>query len=435
MNKNVQRGFRAPEDEPLFTQQTEERGITPDSMTAGVEGYFRNPAIWVGEEPDSNAQLSLDNAILQAVVFTTTLSSGIEVRVLRNGTFLFDFSSWPLAPQIQIPGFRIADPKAPFRYPEETTNAEDRAEEFAIMRAVVMNIHQVCMLSIWWDTRHSSTQIGNPVTASAALKHLSFSYQRPHDMDIEHIAKHRMVWEIEIIERSLELLDQILSCEDRPLMQMVEAMYFATYRYSENRLGEALILAWAVCEQLVHLVWKKFIRGPKLDDKRKQKLKNEDYTVSTIMELLEMNGEIAHELYLHLEAARSARNSWVHKMRMPRISDVRKAFRSTEKLLLQVKKVSLSLTSHGPWRRSPYMERLDLGKRSKEAKGCGHSTRPSRRTSREPHTERTRPHQTKPGGEPTRTHPVPVLAKRNPVLIREGPDRADVPTHKRRTRP
>ena len=348
MNKNVQRGFRAPEDEPLFKQQTEERGITPDSMTAGVEGYFRNPAIWVGEEPDSNAQLSLDNAILQAVVFTTTLSSGIEVRVLRNGTFLFDFSSWPLAPQIQIPGFRIADPKAPFRYPEETTNAEDRAEEFAIMRAVVMNIHQVCMLSIWWDTRHSSTQIGNPVTASAALKHLSFSYQRPHDMDIEHIAKHRMVWEIEIIERSLELLDQILSCEDRPLMQMVEAMYFATYRYSENRLGEALILAWAVCEQLVHLVWKKFIRGPKLDDKRKQKLKNEDYTVSTIMELLEMNGEIAHELYLHLEAARSARNSWVHKMRMPRISDVRKAFRSTEKLLLQVKKVSLSLTSHGP---------------------------------------------------------------------------------------
>ena len=348
MRKNTQRGFRAPEDEPLFKQPTEDRAIHPDRKTAGVEGYFRIPAIWVGEEPDSNAQLSLDKTILQAVVFTTTLSSGIEVRVQRNGTFLFDFSSWPLAPQIQIPGFRIADPNAPYRYPEETSNAEERAEEIAIMRAAVMNIHQVCMLSIWWNAKHFSTQIGNPVTASAALKRLSFSYQQPHEMDVEHITKDRMVWEIEIIARSLVLLDQILSREDWTLIQMVEAMYFATYRYSENRLGEALILAWAVCEQLIHLTWKKFIRGPKLDDKRRQKLKNEDYTVSTIIEMLEMNGEMEHDLYLQLDAARSARNSWVHKMRMPRINDVRKAFKSAEKLLLQVKEISLSLMSNGP---------------------------------------------------------------------------------------
>ena len=348
MTDNVQRGFRAPEDEPLFKQETEDPAIVPDKMTASVEGYFRIPAIWVGEKPDSNAQVSLNKAIRQPVVFTTTLSSGIEVRVLRNGTFLFDFSSWPYAPQIKIPGYRIPDPSAPYRQPEETSDAENRAEGYAVIRAGVMNIHQVCMLTAWWNAKRSSTQIGNPIAASAALKNIIFFHGSVPEKESEHIKKHRVVWEIEIIKSSLELLDQILSRKDSHLVDMVEAMYFATYRYSESRFGEALILAWEVCEQLVHLTWKQFLRARNIGEKRRKKWEGVDDSISIIIEILEINNEIAHELYLHLDTARKARNLWVHEMQMPEETDVRKAFQSAEKLLFQVKGISLSLQANGP---------------------------------------------------------------------------------------
>ena len=348
MSEDVQHAFRAPEDEPLFKKPTVDRGIVPDRMTAGVEGYFPIPAIWVGEEPDSNAQLSLNGAILHAVVYTTTLSFGIEVRVQRNGTFLFDFSSWPVAPQVTIPGYRIPDPDAPYRQPKETVTAENKAEEYALYRAQVMNVHQLCMLTSWWKAKRYSIQIGNPVVASGALKHLTFSSQHPHDEDIESITKYREVWDIEIIKLSLELLDQILIHEDLALIEIVEAMYFATFRYSENRFGEALILAWEVCEQLIYVTWENFLRDRSIRGKRKERLEGVNYTVSIMVEILELNGELAHELYLDLDTARSARNSWVHKMQMPGYGEVDKAFRSAEKLLLQVKGISLSLITNGP---------------------------------------------------------------------------------------
>ena len=46
------RGIQLPEDEPLFREPSDDNTISPTTVTPAVEGYFRVPTIWVGEEPE-----------------------------------------------------------------------------------------------------------------------------------------------------------------------------------------------------------------------------------------------------------------------------------------------------------------------------------------------------------------------------------------------
>ena len=85
-------GYRRPEDEALFRQQTEDTSIEPDLVTPAVEGYFRIPAVWVGQEPPRRSGHSDQSSESDREVLRQHLSCGIEACVKENGTFLFDFS-------------------------------------------------------------------------------------------------------------------------------------------------------------------------------------------------------------------------------------------------------------------------------------------------------------------------------------------------------
>ena len=87
------KGIRNPEDEALFKQPTDDPTIQPDTVTPAVEGYFRIPAVWIGEKPDDASVLELNPQVHHAVVVKQDLHSGLKVSVQRDGTFLFDFSS------------------------------------------------------------------------------------------------------------------------------------------------------------------------------------------------------------------------------------------------------------------------------------------------------------------------------------------------------
>src|SRR4051794_16431890 len=51
-------------------------------------GYFHWPPVWVLEEPENQEFKSLNE-----VVFETIMPSGIQVKALRQGIFVFDFSN------------------------------------------------------------------------------------------------------------------------------------------------------------------------------------------------------------------------------------------------------------------------------------------------------------------------------------------------------
>ena len=365
----VPRGFRSAEDESLFKKPTDDPAICSDRVSPAVEGYFRIPAVWVGEAPDPVLVVNLNPRIHHAVVLNTRLSCGIDVRVLRDGTFLFDFSSWPIAPQIMIPGYRVPNPGQSHRIPFDTTRAENTAEEHAVLRAQTMNVHQACLATSEKVVKRRSAEIGSPLTSWNTFKGISLETAIPYVDDTEDVRAlsrnvlnnkdqvyreqphPRRILELDVIEHSLATLDQILSAHDTALIHMIEAAYLAACRCIEKRFGEAITLAWGVCEQLLSSAWQELKDEIKSSDrmrkKRKNKLEGRDYTVSVMTEILEMNDRIDHDLYLLLEDTRRTRNNWAHNMLTPTVNDADKAIRAAERLFGQVKGIHVSLGFFG----------------------------------------------------------------------------------------
>ena len=368
----VPRGIRLPEDEPLFGGTSDDPNIVSNTKSPAIEGYFRVPAIWVGQEPDPESVRELNPQIHHEVVLETRLDSDITVRVQRDGTFLFDFSSWDLAPQAVVPGYRHPGPGIPHRLPIETAEALQSAENFAIVRARVMNVLQACLATSEQILKGRLEHMGFPVDAQSTLKGQSFesavSYKE-NALDVHYLARNaannryivspnrllsRRVLEIEVVEHSLELLDRILLANDLTLIHLIDSLYGAARRYTERRSGEAVVVAWAVCEQLLSSAWNALLVDAKsagrLPGKRRNKLEGRDYTASVMVEMLELVNRIDYDLYCRLEVARKSRNDWAHSFQEPNYSEVSETFSAALDLLHKIKgvRVLLTLTDPGP---------------------------------------------------------------------------------------
>ena len=363
------KGTRNSVDEPLFGQPSDDRSIIPDTVTAAVEGYFRIPAVWIGEKPDDATVRKLDSSVHHEVILEKDLCSGIKVRVQRDGTFLFDFSSWEHAPQIMIPGYRTPGPGIPHRQPTETADATIKSEKYAVLRAQVMNVHQACVATSERILKHRSSLIGLPLTSDDVLRGLTFDqclFYRD-STNARSLARNalnnryegsrkdpfpRHVLEAEIIHDSLDRLDHILLTEDPALIQMSEAAYLAGCRCAEGRSGEAITLAWSVCEQVISTIWKRFLTesSPKgrMPRNRLDRLTGGAYTASVMTEFLELEGRIENDVYQHIEEARKGRNNWVHDMKEPDNSQVNHSIQAVEGLLQNVHGIRLSLSLSSP---------------------------------------------------------------------------------------
>jgi hypothetical protein len=163
----------------------------------------------------------------------------------------------------------------------------------------------------------------------------------------------RRAVEIEVIDRSFELLDAILAPGDPRIIQIVEGAYMAACRQREKRFGEAVVLAWSVCEQLISEAWRAHIDRIRSNDpdrvskERREKLLGRDYTASMMVESLELAGVVDKKLYRMLDVTRRARNKWAHDMKVPKENEVYFANAAIEALLLLVKSVPISVQSGG----------------------------------------------------------------------------------------
>ena len=92
------------------------------------------------------------------------------------------------------------------------------------------------------------------------------------------------------------------------LVHMIDSLYGAARSFSGRRSGEATVVAWAVCEQLVFrlnsLLSDNKDEG-RMPGKRRKKLGGLDYTASVKIEILEMNDRVDNVLY-DLEVARQS---------------------------------------------------------------------------------------------------------------------------------
>lgn len=363
-------GIHKAEHKHLYASRIRDPLIQLDMVSPSIEGYFRIPAVWIGEAPAPETVRKLNPAVHHAIMYQHKLDCGIEVRVQRDGLFLFDFRNWALAPQIIIPGYTRPNPNGPYSVPQVHTKAEEKAEEFAIVRAQLMNAHQACLATAESVVMRRGAAMGFPVTAWNTHKAISFETKPSYHDDTEDIhalarnvlnnkdgvereyALQRRALELPVVEESFRLLDLILRDPGSRAIQMVESAYIAACRNVEKRFGEAVVISWGVCEQLISVAWKRHLDSKRTEPgrvtkDREEKLTGRDYTASVRVEMLELSGVIDHEQYRRLEIARKARNKWAHEMRVPKQSEVSVCIKAIEILLLQVEGIPLRLQLGG----------------------------------------------------------------------------------------
>ena len=366
----VPRGAPLPERAQTEEKLSDDSAIVSETITPAIEGFFRVPPIWVGEKPAPESVRTLNPQVHHSVIVETELDSGVIVRVQRDGTFLYDFSSWRLAPQIVIPGYVHPGANVPHRLAVETDKALLAAEEFSVQRARFINVHQACLATSELILRQLNDQMGIPVDAQNTLKGQSFhdavSYNE-NVTDVHSLARNtannrytvlpnrlipRRVVDVEVVEHSLESLSQILRKDDTTLLQLIDSLYGAAQSYVERRAGEAVVVAWTVCEQLLSEAWFSLLNDTKsqrrMTGRRRKKLEGLDYTASVKIETLEIQGRIDYELYGRLEEARRARNGWVHGMKEPSYLDVWNTFGAAQLLLHKLRGVGIQLTLTDP---------------------------------------------------------------------------------------
>jgi hypothetical protein len=352
------------ESEPSLEKPNEI--VLPDMTSPFVSGYFRIPAIWIGEKPPEEEALCLNPSIHHATAIRGTLRCGIEVRVQRNGFFAFDFAKCELAPPVTIPG-RVALNDVPMKLPRAHYEAENRAAEHIVLRSQIMNVHQACLMTAGAQDGHRPSMMGHPLHSRemyAAMdidqpQHYAITPEQPrslaeavldnaYSIDLKKPYRRRAV-KVEVIERSLEMLDEILCKKDPRLVQLIHAYYVAAIRGRDTYRGEALVLAWSVCEQLLSVLWETMIEefksaaSSRMNKDRRKKLDGRDYTASVVIEILELNGKLDQELYSHLETARQARNRWAHKFVAPTLGEIHSCMRSAEIMFRKFLGIDLKL--------------------------------------------------------------------------------------------
>ena len=353
-------GYRDPKKAALFSQPSDDPSIVPDRISPKVEGYFRIPAIWIEQSVEHLSGRFERLTAHHDTIVQMNLSCGIEVRALRDGTFLFDFSKFSLAPTVIIPGYQIPSSSIGHRIPPDHTKNEELAETYALIRSQILNVHQACLTTAESVLKRRSATMGFPVTSWNTNKLISLDdipqYFNDSE-DVHSIARNflnnrlgphnfsevpRRILEKDVVEKSLLLLDNILSKMDIKLIRIVESIYLSESRRSERRLGEAIMLAWNSCEQLISILWKNYLRSADdrennkhvINKERFKKLVGRDYTASVRIEFLHLLGIIDKDQYRKIEIARKARNKWAHEMKDAKDSEIHISIRAAESILL-----------------------------------------------------------------------------------------------------
>ena len=318
----------------------ENKGVhrEPDRVNSPVEGYFRLPAVWIGEAPKDPDTARGMNMRALAVV-NMQFSCGINAYAMRNGLFLFDFLNSTVAPVVVLPSHERRAMEPP---PRAIVDVALKLENSSTLRSQIMNVHQACLISAELLVKHRSAAMGFPVTGWNLVRALRTDlgvHYHDDSEDMHGLARNvldgkyaptilmnqRRVLETEVVEHSFMALDHIISCASGRYLPIVEAAYQSASRCVEHRLGESIAIGWTACEQLITEDWRTLVErtnavrseANRMTKDRRKKLSGRDYTASVMVEMLDFSGSMSPTLYGNLEIARKARNNWAHDMKVP----------------------------------------------------------------------------------------------------------------------
>jgi hypothetical protein len=361
---------------PVRALQMNNTNNIPAVIVPAIIAYYHVPLVWVGSCPTEDELRAADLSQLIRDEIRHTVAEQIEVRVRRDGMFIFDFTRWPEAPPTEIPEHDRVPGK---RLPQSVTAAEDLVAGREQIRVMVLNAHQACLSTAHSVVHRRATGLGVPVSPQRAIKPADFeaavvgrSLSNVHDPLERYVSERllgtlihrdatapRLLLEKDTVIYSLELLEQIVTSPFADLLLLTELLYRAAVQYSEYRFAESLILSWAVCERLLTELWERYLKSSersgtgelRINADRRQRLKSRDYTSSVRLEVLELAGQLPTELFGAVDDVRKSRNNWLHSLSNVKGRRAALAVRAAESLFRFTTglTISLTLSKSGSW--------------------------------------------------------------------------------------
>ena len=264
-----------------------------------------------GVTPDSEKRL-IPNGELSREMLKFSFGNGVSMRVSPIGCFLFDFAE---------------DSSANF------TGAGDQ-ESHIKSRMRFMNLF---LVSLYTEMLRNS----KPANEKMYVDDLSYiaaaqdSGLHPlfgkMDSSVHHRKTDATKWfsslklNVELVERAATKADEANQKHGLNARTQADFLLQAFSLFQRHHNETAHVVSWAIIEYCVNFIWSSFLDESAgvnalegdvkfLNSERRQKLTGRDFSISTITEVLSLNGKIDFETYCELNRVRGHRNRWLHKM-------------------------------------------------------------------------------------------------------------------------
>jgi hypothetical protein len=343
-------------------EDREDPGATPDEaarLRSPVDAYYLWPPAWVGEAPPGLVG-DLDLAVFGDEAYATRLASGIVVRVLREGLFMFDFSAWPQG-----------------ALPPREDHAFDVAAGAILARVRVMNAHLACLYSalsrrekvardkmLVTPSERISMQsldvmagmgFGDQRIAHLATSRFRSTYSGPPTFDWRVMTRYTIA--VETIADSFVALDALLEVQPEEGIALVDLILFSAKAFEDHNYPLSLVTSWVVTERLLAIEWRRYlaeyeignakrggVEGPLINrDRRERLLDTRTFTAAVIAETLSLLGRLDNESYERAVRVRKARNNWVHDLRPASRQEAAEALLLAQTMLDTTSGISLQI--------------------------------------------------------------------------------------------
>lgn len=351
MPEEVRRvGKRDKKDPRKYRAGKLQDGIVPDYVSSSVGRYFAIPPVWIGNEPEDEHKREFNAESYYEEKLRRKLKCGIEVSVLRDGTFSFDFFDYKPASQTFIPGYHYDGPRdGVFPLPAHQ-RAEEHAAEISMLRVRILNVHQCLLAEAECNLTNSRFDTGVPLEPYDVEGDISID-RRPNNIAIPQFISRRLLRPIfnnvfaksglgpfsrrtvklEYVNLSLDYLDKLLLEYDLSSLDIIEEASIAPWHAKNARYGSCILSYWAAIEMVISTMWARNLNARNITGDRKKTLL--DYTVSTKVEFLLGLGLISEDLFDNIDSARKARNKWAHESAQPSSTVMWQASKAASELL------------------------------------------------------------------------------------------------------
>jgi hypothetical protein len=316
-----------------------------------VAGFYHFPPVWVGAAASSsNGEVDLNE--LNDQIFNESFANGVQMRVSREGLFLYDFSSWPEA--VMPSGDRPP--------------AFEGIASVQLKRCAFMSSFLACLYTSLSSVQSTvipkmaispsdlvlAQTLDGPNMSSSDFRVMSLLMSRyvstypagfPLQVDWRLGFRHTVIDRL-TLEQGVAIFDEILAHGggNHGLITISDIYTRACTYFEEHNYPLCLINAWAICEVLLQARWVSYVEANQdraidtstarfISQERKRRLtSSRDYTASVILETLSLLDQIPFDLYKKLDKARSTRNGWIHELRPVRADDARATIEAAESL-------------------------------------------------------------------------------------------------------